>query len=85
MDEKPRHRHRPKNQQIQGTEGVCFAGGYTRGAGLHEECWISGADAARWAITGHYPLEHCWNPQATGLECFPTYLRKVLNLDLHLN
>jgi uncharacterized protein len=29
-----------------------FSGGWTRGAGLHEECWLQAADLADWLLHG---------------------------------
>lgn len=34
-------------EELQGREGLYFAGGWTRGSGLHEECWHQGQNVAR--------------------------------------
>ncbi|MBD9527453.1 FAD-dependent oxidoreductase [Paracoccus sp. PAR01] len=31
----------------QGVNGIYYAGGWTQGAGLHEECWVQGQDVAK--------------------------------------
>lgn len=35
---------------MRGIDNVHFTGGYTRGAGLHEECWVSGTEVAEFVL-----------------------------------
>ena len=37
---------------LQGQNCLYFAGGWTRGAGLHEECWVQGQEIATMIIAG---------------------------------
>lgn len=38
-------------KMMAGIDNVHFTGGYTKGAGLHEECWISGIEAAKLSLS----------------------------------
>ncbi|TAJ82027.1 MAG: hypothetical protein EPO42_01800 [Gallionellaceae bacterium] len=43
---------------MKGIDNVYFTGGYTKGAGLHEECWISGTEVAKHALSPSHQDPH---------------------------
>jgi hypothetical protein len=62
----------------QGTNKLYFAGGWTCGAGLHEECWIQGQKVAAQIISGSAVNDHVYDPKRGAEEYAPAYLRRLL-------
>jgi hypothetical protein len=47
-----------------GINNVYFTGGYTTGAGLHEECWISGTQVVQHVIDPNHQNPHRYQAAA---------------------
>jgi len=45
---------------MKGIDNVYFTGGYTQGAGLHEECWISGTHVAKHVLDDAHENPHIY-------------------------
>jgi predicted NAD/FAD-binding protein len=65
-------------QTYQGTNNLFFAGGWTIGAGLHEECWIQGQNIANQIITGAKSNEHLYDSKRSPETYAPAYMRRLL-------
>jgi predicted NAD/FAD-binding protein len=61
----------------QGNNNLYFAGGWTCGAGLHEECWIQGQKIAAQIVTGTSTNDHVYDLRR-GEAYAPAYLRRLL-------
>ena len=64
-------------QTLQGEQGLYFAGGWTVGAGLHEECWIQGQAIAQQIITGDRKGHHLYDAGRGADKFAPDYLRRL--------
>lgn len=69
------YRAQARLPSVQGVHGVYFAGGWTKGIGLHEEAWLSGVSAARRALDPQFLDEHQWEIPGAYT---PRYLRDLL-------
>jgi uncharacterized protein len=65
-------------QTYQGTNNLYFAGGWTVGAGLHEECWIQGQAISNQIITGAPSNHHLYDASRSPREYAPGYMRRLL-------
>ncbi len=55
-----------------------FTGGWCKGAGLHEECWLMGEHVAKRVFGESAKDEHCFDPEATTeADYVPRYWREV--------
>ncbi len=68
-----------KLPNVQGQNGIYFTGGWTRGAGLHEECWHSAQNVAHLILGSNVEDEHTYNTAADAAEYAPKYLRDAVN------
>jgi predicted NAD/FAD-binding protein len=63
----------------QGENGLYFAGGWTNGAGLHEECWIQGQNIATMILNpGARPTDHLYDESRGPDQYAPAYIRNLL-------
>jgi uncharacterized protein len=67
-----------KMQELQGENDIYFAGGWTLGAGLHEECWVQGQKIANFIVTGEKTDEHHYNSRPGAVHFAPAYMRKLV-------
>ena len=65
----------------QGQNNLYFAGGWTLGAGLHEECWIQGINIAHQIATGEKVTDHHYDVSRGPDKYAPKYLRRLLGRD----
>lgn len=65
----------------QGINNLYFAGGWTLGAGLHEECWIQGETIANQIITGAVSNEHHYDHRRGPEKYAPAYMRRLVRGD----
>ena len=66
-------------QVYQGANNLFFAGGWTIGAGLHEECWHQGELIANQIINGVKTGEHLYDHSRGAAHYAPAYIRKLLH------
>ena len=62
---------------LQGENNLYFAGGWTNGAGLHEECWIQGQAIARMILTGRGSTDHLYDVSRGPEQYSPAYIRRM--------
>ena len=62
---------------LQGYNHLYFAGGWTIGAGLHEECWIQGQRIARQIATGISTNDHLYDASRGAAHYAPHYMRRL--------
>jgi uncharacterized protein len=67
-----------KMQALQGQNDLYFAGGWTLGAGLHEECWEQGQQIAKFIVTGKKTDEHHYNSLPGAVHFAPAYMRNLV-------
>jgi len=65
-------------QKLQGDNDLYFAGGWTLGAGLHEECWEQGQKIAQFIITGKKSDEHHYSSLRAAVDFAPSYMRNLV-------
>ena len=66
-------------QSYQGQGNLYFAGGWTIGAGLHEECWHQGEIIAGQIINGVKSNEHLYDASRGPAHFAPAYIRHLLH------
>jgi hypothetical protein len=64
---------------FQGVNNIHYVGGYTKGAGLHEECWIGGWAAAKKIADPSFQDPNVFDFTKKGAAALPLYMRKLLN------
>jgi uncharacterized protein len=64
-------------QTLQGANSLYFAGGWTNGAGLHEECWVQGENIASLIVTGQGKPENHYDSRPGAKHFAPAYLRRL--------
>ncbi|MBW4648763.1 MAG: FAD-dependent oxidoreductase [Kastovskya adunca ATA6-11-RM4] len=67
-----------KLPEVQGQNSIYFTGGWTKGAGLHEECWHSAQNIANLILGINVEDEHSYNTAADASQYAPKYLRDVV-------
>ena len=67
---------------LQGKDATYFVGGYTRGSGLHEECWIAGMEVARLIDDASHVDRNVYDYTRPGPEAAPDYMRRIVRTDL---
>jgi predicted NAD/FAD-binding protein len=65
-------------QTYQGVNNLYFAGGWTLGAGLHEECWEQGMAIAQQIATGVANNDHHYDASRGPDKYAPAYMRRLL-------
>lgn len=65
-------------QTLQGQNKLFFAGGWTIGAGLHEECWLQGMAIAQQIATGVASNDHLYDSSRGASEYAPRYMRGLI-------
>lgn len=68
-----------KLPQVQGQNGIFFTGGWTRGAGLHEECWYSAQSVSDLILGNTVDEEHVYSPEAGASDYAPKYLSQAID------
>ncbi len=63
---------------LQGRNNVYFAGGWTLGAGLHEECWEAAVRVADMLLGRETDTEHLYHIGPEGLRRAPHYMRSAV-------
>lgn len=63
---------------LQGQNNLYFAGGWTLGAGLHEECWIQGMTIANQIATGAGSSDHVYDAGRGPEHYAPRYMRRLI-------
>jgi len=66
-------------KNIQGINNVYFTGGWTKGTGLQEECWISGQDVANLIQDPNYVCEHDYDFDPNTKRYFPKFLEELVD------
>jgi predicted NAD/FAD-binding protein len=61
--------------KIQGINNVFYAGGWTSGAGLQEQCWVSAQDVAALMVGDQTELQEIFRPEAGAAGYLPRSLR----------
>jgi uncharacterized protein len=67
--------------QIQGVNGIYYAGGWTNGAGLHEECWIQAQKTAQLILGQEVEHDHVYDASRGHGLCAPRHMRKALGIE----
>ena len=65
--------------EYQGRNNIHLVGGYTKGAGLHEECWLSGWAAAKKIDNPDFEDPNVFNFNKCGLNALPEYMRDLIH------
>ncbi|MBF0194206.1 MAG: FAD-dependent oxidoreductase [Magnetococcales bacterium] len=65
--------------KYQGVNNIHFVGGYTKGSGLHEECWLSGWAAAKKIADPSFKDPNVYDFTKKGVAALPLYMRNMIS------